>query len=288
MSTDGSTDGDTPASSTSAAGKTRFWHRRWFRRMIQGAVAVLLIWLLLAYVILPAAWRHYEHHPALATAPKTTVNAQGIPGDPLNVGLVGSEDEIVSALTGAGWHRPDPITLRSSVHIAESVALDRPYVDAPVSNLFVFGRKQDLAFELPVGKSADRRHHVRFWKSTDHGDDGRPLWLGAATFDRGVGVSHYTGQVTHHIAPDVDADRDLVIEDLVKEGRVAEVYEVTGVGATFNGHNAGDDWYYTDGELKVGVLTPGSTIAKAPPKRLANPLLVRWKNSTWRWIRSWL
>lgn len=283
-----STEDRAPSSSDPAAGGRPKAGRRWVRRAVQGAVALLLVWWLLAYVVLPALWRHYEHHPALATAPKTTVNAQGIPGDPLNVGLVGTAEEIVAAMTGAGWHRPDPITLRSSVHIAESVALDRPYVNAPVSNLFVFGRKQDLAFELPVGRSADQRHHVRFWKSDDRGDDGRPLWLGAATFDHGVGLSHYTGQVTHHIAPDVDADRDRVIGDLVHEGRIAEIYDVTGVGATVNGRNAGDDWYYTDGELTVGVLTPGLTVSQAPPRRLPNPALVRWKNSTWRWIRSWL
>lgn len=262
--------------------------RRLFRRTIQSAVALLLAYWLLAYVILPVAWRHYEHHPQLADDPKVTTNAQGIPGDALNVGLVGSEEEIVTAMSAAGWHRPDPVTLRSSVHIAESVALDRPYQKAPVSNLFLFGRKQDLAFELPVGHSADQRHHVRFWKSADAGRDGRPLWLGAATFDRGVGVSHYTGEITHHIGPDIDADRDLVMNDLAKAGRISELYQVTGVGATLNGRNAGDDWYYTDGELTVGVLTPGAAASDKAPQQLPNPALVDWKNRAWRWLRGWL
>ena len=38
--------------------------------------------------------------------------------------------------------------------------------------------------------------------------------MGAATFDRGVGLSRYTRQVTHHIAPDVDAERDTLLADL--------------------------------------------------------------------------
>ena len=75
-------------------------------------------------------------------------------------------------------------------------------------------KRQDLAFEKPVGNSADRRHHVRFWRVLERGQEGRAVWLGAATFDRGVGLSHDDGRVTHHIAPDIDAERDLLTGDL--------------------------------------------------------------------------
>ena len=74
---------------------------------------------------------------------------------------------------------------------------------------------QDLAFEKAAGVSPKERHHVRFWLVLAKGDSGEPLWLGSATFDRSVGVSRYTGQVTHHIAPDIDAERDLLAHDLV-------------------------------------------------------------------------
>ena len=99
--------------------------------------------------------------------------------------------------------------------------LKRPYRDAPVSNLFVFGRKQDLAFEKPVGRSASQRHHVRFWGSTELGQGGVPLWIGAVTYDRSVGISHRTGQITHHIAPDIDSERNGLIADLVEAGSSA-------------------------------------------------------------------
>ena len=195
------------------------------RRVLVAAVkvlaAVVVIWLLAAYLILPALWRHYEHQPALEDAPKTTRTAQGIPGDPLNVGLIGTEEEVIKAMLGSGWDAADPITLRSSIRIASSVLRDRPYVDAPVSSLFVFGRKQDLAFEKPVGKSASHRHHVRFWNSRELGRDGKPLWIGAVTYDRSVGLSHRTGQITHHIGPDVDAERDALVRRS-PQGRLAD------------------------------------------------------------------
>ena len=55
--------------------------------------------------------------------------------------------------------------------------------------------RQYAGFEREVGSSADRRHHVRWWRVDAEDVDGRPLWIGDATFDRGVGVSHRTGQI---------------------------------------------------------------------------------------------
>ena len=248
---------------------------------------LLVLWLMAAYLILPALWRHHEHHPVLATAPKTTLTSQGIPGDPLNVGLIGVEDDVVRSMLVAGWSPANPITLRSSLRIAASVVFRRPDPDAPVSNLYVFGRKQDLAFEKPVGKDARRRHHVRFWKSDDLGREGVPLYIGSATFDVSVGFSHDTGQITHHISPNVDAQRDELIDDLAKAGRITKIYQVTGVGATLFGRNGEGDRYNTDGELTVGVLSPGAAPA-GETLRLANPPLVRMKDQLWTAIQPFL
>jgi len=261
--------------------------RRWTIRGLAGLVIALSVWLILAYIILPALWRHYEHNPALADAPKTTVTAQGIPGDPLNVGLVGAEADVVRSMLAAGWSPADPITLRSSLRIAASVAFKRPDPDAPVSNLFVFGRRQDLAFEKPKGASARRRHHVRFWSWVDGGHAGKPLWIGSATFDVSVGFSHLTGQVTHHIAPDIDAERHGLIVDLVEAGWVTRIYQVTGVGVTFAGRNGGGDRYETDGELTIGVLSTDG-VAGRRPDQLANPPAVRLKEQLWSAIGALL
>ncbi len=257
------------------------------RRTIRGLQILgflLGLWLLAAYLILPALWRHFEHHPGLEEAPKTTLTGQGIPGDPLNVGLIGSENEVVRSMLGAGWNPANPITLRSSLGIAASVIFKRPDPDAPVSNLYLFGRRQDLAFEKPVGHDARRRHHVRFWKSPELGREGAPLFIGSATFDVRVGFSHDTGQITHHISPDIDAERDGLIADLVGAGRLARIYQVTGVGATLFGRNGGRDRYYTDGELTIVVVTLNSANGDRP-ERLPNPDVVRIKDQLWTAIR---
>jgi hypothetical protein len=123
-----------------------------------------------------------------------------------------------------------------------------------VSNLYLWGRPQDLAFERSVGKSPRQRNHVRLWRAAQPDGEGRPLWLGAATFDRSVGFSHRTGQITHHIAADVDAERDQLFADLDHTGLLVEEYRVPGVGPTRRGRNGGGDVYYTDGDIRVGVL----------------------------------
>ena len=151
----------------------------------------------------------------------------------------------------------------------------------------MFGRKQDLAFEKLVNDNARRRHHVRFWKAPELGRGGVPFWIGAVTFDRSVGFSHRTGQITHHIAPDVDAERDALIDGLYQKGWLTELFQVTGVGATLLGRNGGGDRYYTDGELTVGVLAPEASAGNRP-RELENPVAVQLKEQLWSAIRPLL
>lgn len=256
------------------------------RRLGIGLVGLAGSYVLLAYVIAPMLWRHYEHHPALVDAPKRPTTNAHIPGDPLNIGLIGTQAEVIRALVAAGWQPADAITFRSSAEIVESVLLHEPYAEAPVSNLYLYGRHQDLAFEKSVGGSPQQRHHVRLWRSDKVGGDGRPMWMGAATFDRSVGFSHRTGQVTHHIAPDVDAERDQLIADLRMSRQLVRLYQVTGVGATVRGRNGEGDWFYTDGEMTVGVVAPSNKAQAESPTELPSPRRVILKNRGWSWLRQ--
>lgn len=224
--------------------------------MIVLAVAGLLVmYLAVAYLVLPALWERYAHrHPALEDLPDITHTGSGIPGDPINVALIGTEAEVVRIMLAGGWHPADALTLRSSLKIAADTVLRRTYDDAPVSNLYLWGRKEDLAFELPVGSDPRKRHHVRFWRSEKVDEDGRPLWAGSATYDRKVGFSRTTGQITHHIAADIDAERDLLIRDLQQTGDLLEVIVVDGFHETLSGRNGGGDPWYTDGKLYIGEI----------------------------------
>jgi hypothetical protein len=217
-----------------------------------------------------------------------TRTAQGIPGDPINVGLIGDRRDVLCAMQAAGWSPADPVTARTSVEIIGSVLLDRPYARAPVSPLYYLGRVEDFAFEKPAGESADRRHHVRFWKVLDQGDEKRPVWLGAATFDRGVGVSHYTGAITHHISPDIDAERSLLASDLEAAQMVDAKYQVTGIGLTLTGRNGGGDSYFTDGEVWILRLVEACQKRTAPAETIPSPLATEIKDQIWRAVADTL
>ncbi len=234
-----------------------------------------------AYFVVPALWAHYERQPGLAQLPMVTKTKQGIPGDPINVGLVGTRDEILAVMKAAGWSGADPVNSKTSLKIASSVVLHKAYVHAPVSSLFYQGRMQDLAFEKPAGKDATKRHHVRFWKVLDQGQEGRPVWLGAATFDQGVGLNHYTGQITHHISGDVDGERNQLIDDLTKSQRITTLYEVSGVGPTFGAENGGGDYYYSDGEIEFAVIAPEAAQQTSAPQDLPANTLVSTKDMIW-------
>lgn len=230
------------------------------KRILRGLLGLLIAYLLISFVIMPALWNRYESlHPGLADAPDVTHTKSGIPGDPLNLVLIGDEEQLHRGMLAAGWYPADPITIESSLRIAMGVVFKRPFNEAPVSPLYLFGRKEDLAFEKPVGDNPRERHHVRFWRSEKLDGQGRPLWIGAATFDTHVGFARDTGQITHHISAEVDADRDLIMSDLRRAGWLSGESFTDDFHKEREGRNGEGDPWRTDGRLAVGVLRVGKS-----------------------------
>ena len=232
--------------------------RKSVRLIVICLTTLLMGYVVVAYLVMPFVWTKYvQAHPSLEAIPHLTYTADGIPGDPLNVALIGTETELKKIMLVAKWYPADPLTLRSCLEIADATVLERPYDDAPVSNLYLWGRKEDLAFEQPVGDDPRQRHHVRFWRSDRVDRNGRPVWVGAAIYDTRVGFSDTTGQITHHISADIDAERDKLFHDLEQTGDLSEVYHIQGFHKIREGRNGGGDPWHTDGELYVGVITVG-------------------------------
>src|SRR5262245_10686267 len=127
--------------------------RRRMRAAAQATLLFLAAYLLVAYFIVPEIWIFRDASHVSRFGSMVTITTDDFPGDPINVGLVGSKEQVVRAFAAAHWDPADAITLRSSIDIGLSVVLDRPDLDAPVSPLIYEGRKQDLAFEMPVGRS---------------------------------------------------------------------------------------------------------------------------------------
>ena len=98
--------------------------------------------------------------------PRFTVTADGLPGDPVNLALIGTLGQLRAAFATAGWAGADRLNLASSWRMARAFVLNEPYPTAPFSTLYLFGRGQDFGFQRAIDNSPRKRHHVRFWAKT--------------------------------------------------------------------------------------------------------------------------
>jgi hypothetical protein len=216
------------------------------RKMIIRALSILgLLFVLLAALI--AIIRLYPYPFDFSIYPKIAHTKSGASGDPINILFVGSKDQIIQSFHRAEWLTPDPITTKSSMRIAMDSLAHRSYPTAPVSNLYVYGRVQDLAFEKPTF-DVQNRGHIRIWK-TGVLIDGQPIWVGAATYDSGIELSSTNHLPTHHIAPTVDLERNVVGADLETTDLVGKEAYAAFTPPIIFARNGGGDYYESDGNI---------------------------------------
>jgi LssY C-terminus len=232
-------------------------------------LALSVAYALAAYVILPRIVRMSLKILQRKSVPSFTLTGDGLPGDPVNLVLIGDFTKLRAAFAAAGWTEADPLNLTSSWRMIVAFVLNRPYPAAPFSTLFLFGRGQDVGFQKAIDMSPRKRHHVRFWAlsleqteetlgtaefwlNTDRpADEESALWVGAATKDIGVSFTRFTFQVTHATDADTNAERDLIVSELKAAGAIASVAS----------HQAGErllagrvNHYVTDGEVAAASL----------------------------------
>jgi hypothetical protein len=213
---------------------------------------LFVLWLVSAYVLLPRIHRWFSklYVPNYYIGRVRTFD--GLLGDPVNLAVLGTKKDLIAAMKQAGWTQAEELSLKSSIKMTIASVLKKSYPSAPVSSLFLFGNKQDLAFQIEVNGNPHKRHHVRFWKTPNgwwlpggHKAD----WLGAATYDRRVGFSTLTLQITHKIAENVDEERDFVLATLKKANKHLTVQVVEHFTSGFHDKNGGGDRIKTDGAL---------------------------------------
>ncbi len=205
-----------------------------------------LLLLFIACIVLIRFYPYTSNFPAF---PRRTQTQSGADGDPVNLVFVGRKDQILHSFHQAGWLIPDPITSQTAEKIAAASLAHRSYPTAPVSNLYVFGRVQDLAFEKPTN-DVQNRGHIRLWQ-TGMLIGGQLVWVGQASYDRGIELSGTTHLPTHHIAPTVDLERNTVGSDLEKTGLVKEELYGAFTPPIFYARNGGGDYYESDGDVLV-------------------------------------
>ena len=216
--------------------------------------SVVLFWFLLAYVGLPRVQEVLTRIYLPDYFIGRSITAIGVLGDPINLALDGTEADIHSAMTRAGWVRADELTVRSSWRIVVSSALRRPYPSAPVSSLFLFDQCQAFAYQQEVNGNASQRHHVRFWQVPEGWllpGGFRVSWLASATYDKAVGLSLFTLQPTHRVDADIDIERDYVIATVRYAVPGVRLRRIKDYSSAFTTRNGGGDVVRTDGNLPV-------------------------------------
>ena len=108
---------------------------------------LIIFWLVLAYLALPRLNRILSSIYVPGYFIGRTRTSDGLLGDPLNLAVRGTSEQVATAFRRAKWVLADPITLASSVRIITSTVSGRSYAEAPVSPLMLFGRRQDAAYQ---------------------------------------------------------------------------------------------------------------------------------------------
>ncbi|CAN7526415.1 LssY C-terminal domain-containing protein [Arthrobacter sp. LjRoot14] len=238
------------------------WGQIWF---------MFIFWAMLAYLVLPRLHsiltRLYVPDYFIGRAR----TSDGLLGDPVNVALLGSEAQLHHVMRRAGWTIADDVTLASSWRIVTSTVLRHSYLEAPVSPLFLFGRQQDFAYQQEVDGNPGKRHHVRFWRCPP----GWLLpggvaadWLAAGTYDRSVGFSLFTLQITHKIDEHTDDERDHIVTSISDADPAAAVRVIRDFSTGYHSRNGGGDEIATDGDLPVvdlrATAVPGLAVPRLP------------------------
>ncbi len=212
----------------------------------------IAIWVFTAYIVLPRIHRLLTKLYIPDYYIGRTRTGDGLYGDPVNIAFYGSKKEIINSMKQADWHQAAELSFASSVKMTVSTLIKKSYPDAPVSSLYLFGRKQDMAFQQELNNNPHSRHHVRFWKVPDgwrlpggHDAD----WLAAASFDTNVGLSWFTFQITHKIDENIDEERDHIIDTLKVAEQVASVELVENFTTAYHSRNGGGDMVKTDGTM---------------------------------------
>jgi LssY C-terminus len=222
-----------------------------------------------AYLVLPRVIRMGLKILQRKSVPSFTITGDGLPGDPVNLVLVGTLAQLRTAFATAGWTEADLLGLASSWRMARAFVFNSPYPKAPFSTLYLFGRGQDIGFQKAIDNSPRKRHHIRFWalsfarveealgtasfwlNADRPPEDADVFWVGAGTRDTGFSLTKLSFQITHATDSDANAERDYIIAELKKHRAVGDVQSYQSgqpLGARRVNH------YITDGEVTLARL----------------------------------
>jgi len=190
----------------------------------------------------------------LPVLPRRVESKSGAPGDMVNLLVVGSKEQVADAFQAAGWIQPDKTTQDAIVHAIQETMAHKAYAEMPISQLYLFGRPQDFGFVdgMPIQVVAER-NHFRVWRTPWLDSQGHTVWAGAGTHDVGI-EKDQSGTLTHRIDPNIDTERDYILQTLEDAGKVATTEYLTPADPVRQAVTATGDAYHSDGRILVIYL----------------------------------
>ena len=188
-----------------------------------------------AYVILPRAVRLGLRILHRGRVPSFTTTGDGLPGDPVNVALVGTLQQLRAAFanarmvggrsTGPGQFMGHGSRIRLKLALPNrAVQHALSFRPRPRHRLSEGNRQQPPQaasvrfWALSLVRAEDTWGAASFWLNTERPpNDERVLWVGAGTRDTGLSFTRLTFQITHATDSDTNVERNFII-DAVGEG----------------------------------------------------------------------
>ena len=190
----------------------------------------------------------------LTQIPLRVTNKAGDPGDMVNFVLVGSGAAVDRAFKDAGWLRvldTNKDHRRAAVGGVFSSFRHRPFVEMPMSQLYLFGRPQDVGYAqgLAVG-ALGSRHHLRLWKAPMQ-VDGQDVWVGAGTHDKSFMHDPHHKGFSHYIDPNVDDERAYIQQTLGNTHEATQWTMVQPANSIQNASTVSGQVFHSNGQLLV-------------------------------------
>ena len=181
----------------------------------------------------------------LQRLPLYTETLSGYNQEPLSIMIVAHDDrQLLAAFRQSGWFMADEVNLKSLARAGYSSLMRINYPTAPMPPSFWDNRIQDFGFERSATTPRyHRRHHARIWKSHVRSPQGQVVYVGTASLDIGA-----LWGISHKIWPDIDTEREYLLQSLLKTGIVAEYRKVAFVDPV-RGQDLNGNLFTTDGDL---------------------------------------
>ena len=185
----------------------------------------------------------------LENLPERTTTRSGKDADLVNLLFLGSQEQLQSAFTAAGWKPGDRNSSHAFFKEFSAFLTFSNYSTMPVSHQLLNSKPQDFTWQKSFD-SYGKREHLRIW-SQPRAVLNQQAWLSAYTRETSAVLSLKYHKFIHRIDGDLDEGVNMLVRDLALSGCVDSVRLIPRADVPRRMVNSTGDEMRTDGVLTV-------------------------------------